>query len=132
MGKRRRYRKRKGNGETPLIPVDWWSPLPLWQDKTPCAPASYYAWHVTREEVRAYLNSCYGNIYARFRYLTDRQTDGTENHMLLGAFVGAGAYLNITWLDLRTNRKWDESVRMEGIPERPWTLVSEMEVKDIY
>jgi len=49
------------------------------------------------------------------------------NHMLLDAFVGTGCYLSITWLNLQTNRRWEESVRMVEEPYEIWVLVSALE-----
>jgi len=50
------------------------------------------------------------------------------NHMLLDALVGAGCYLGITWLNLQTNRRWEESIRMVEEPYEIWVLVSALEV----
>jgi len=128
MGKRCRYRKRKGMGGAPLFPSEWTFSL--------CERAGRFypitpPWNVARGEAQTYLSSCFGNIYTRVKFDTYGQAvPQMENHMLLSAFVGAGAYLGLTWLDLQTNRKWDESVRMEGQTNREWSLVSEMKTKE--
>ena len=111
-----------------LIPVEWThGPLEhgFWS-RVVVSPL--FKWQVSQKDAQAYFASCYGNVYRReSRY--SRSGHPPENHMLLDSLVGGGAWMSITWLDLQKNKKWEESIRMEGLADH-WVLLSEMKTKE--
>jgi hypothetical protein len=135
MAKWWKQKRKKRAAIVPLIPTEWYPGIyPGHIPDNLNAPTLVQGkswWKPSREEIQAHLKSCYGNIYSKKRNsfmdgVNDIPKEG--NHMLLDALVGAGCYLGITWLNLQTNRRWEESIRMVEEPYEIWVLVSALEV----
>lgn len=126
-----RYKKlwRKNRNKT-LIPSEWLS------YPTSLAPYITPFWKpLSREDRQAYFAGCYGNVYGREKTTVNRGhppsfTKTVENHMFLSALVGNGHYTSISWLDLQTNKKWDEQIYHAGSPASNWFLMSELKVEE--
>jgi hypothetical protein len=124
--RRRRILRQQAAGETCLVPKSWYEFVPT---GTPGLTTGYQGLKsiVTREMRQTHFDACYGNIYT---------TDGKTNHMFISAMVGHGGYTSYTWVNLMTNRKWEESVDHTrlgggwGQQMKDWQLVTKMEVQD--